>query len=92
MVWWGNILSGYYFVTNFITDCVYYCLFKILILGCFDGTLVVCNKNGQQSIVNTKMNSTFYKLCGTYNSDNFVVADFKLTESSNISQVICIKS
>ncbi|XP_050419826.1 NBAS subunit of NRZ tethering complex-like [Adelges cooleyi] len=68
-----------------IIDISWWCD-EILILGCFDGTLVVCNKNGQQSIVNTKMNSTFYKLCGTYNSDNFVVADFKLTESSNISQ------
>jgi hypothetical protein len=63
-------------------------LFQILILGCFDGTLIVCLEKGQQSVVNTKLNPFHFKLCGSYNSDNFVVADFKKIEYFNNSQVI----
>lgn len=60
-------------------------LFQLLILGCFDGTLIICLEKGQQSIVNTKLNPFYFKLCGSYNSDNFVIADL---ESFNNSQVI----
>lgn len=61
-------------------------------MGCFDGTLIICGENGQQSIVNTKMNPFCFKLCGSYNSDNFVVANFETMESINNSQVFNILS
>lgn len=63
-------------------------MFQLLILGCFDGTLIICRENGQQSVVNTKMNPYYFKLCGSYNSDNFVVANFETVESVNNSQVL----
>lgn len=66
---------------------IYYFLFQLLILGCFDGTLIICQEKGQQSVVNTKMNPFYFKLCSSYNSDNFVVVDFETVESFNCSQV-----
>lgn len=59
-------------------------------MGCFDGTLIICREKGQQSVVNTKMNPFYFKLCGSYNSDNFVVANFETAESFSNSQVIFI--
>lgn len=59
-------------------------------MSCFDGTLIVCREKGQQSIVNTKMNPFYFKLCGSYNSDNFVIVNFETVESLNNSQVICL--
>lgn len=55
-----------------------------------DGTLIICRENGHQSVVNTKMNPFYFKLCGSYNSDNFVVADFETMENFNNSQVFLI--
>lgn len=65
-------------------------LFQLLILGCLDGTLIICKENGHQSVVNTKMNPFYFKLCGSYNSDNFVVVDFETIENFNNSQVFFI--
>lgn len=65
-------------------------MFQLLILACFDGTLIICAENGQQSLVNTKMNPFCFKLCGSYNSDNFVVANFETIENFNNSQVFLI--
>ncbi|XP_026806626.1 neuroblastoma-amplified sequence-like [Rhopalosiphum maidis] len=59
---------------------------ELLILGCFDGTLIICREKGQQSVVITKMNPFNFKLCGSYNSNNFVVADYETIESVNNSQ------
>jgi len=56
-------------------------------LGCFDGTLIICHEKGQQSVVITKMNPFNFKLCGSYNSNNFVVADYETIDSVNNSQV-----
>lgn len=56
-------------------------------MGCFDGSLIICHEKGQQSVVNTKMNPFCFKLCGSYNCDNFVVVDFETVESYNNSQV-----
>lgn len=55
-----------------------------------DGTLIICSESGHQSVVNTKMNPFYFKLCGSYNSDNFVVADFETSENFNHSQVFLI--
>lgn len=59
-------------------------------MGCYDGALIICGENGHQRVVNAKMNSFHFKLCGSYNSDNFVVADFETIENFNISLVIFI--
>ncbi|KAL5242667.1 hypothetical protein ACI65C_010077 [Semiaphis heraclei] len=68
-----------------IVDIEWWCN-EILILGCFDGTLIICREKGQQSVVITKMNPFCFKLCGSYNSNNFVVADYETIESINNSQ------
>ncbi|VVC25640.1 WD40/YVTN repeat-like-containing domain,WD40-repeat-containing domain,Neuroblastoma-amplified sequence [Cinara cedri] len=68
-----------------IIDIEWWCN-DLLIMGCFDGTLIICREKGQQSVVNIKINPFCFKLCGSYNSDNFVVADFETVESFNNSQ------
>ncbi|KAF0758392.1 neuroblastoma-amplified sequence-like, partial [Aphis craccivora] len=68
-----------------IVDIEWWCN-ELLILGCFDGTLIICREKGQQSVVITKMNPFHFKLCGSYNSNNFVVADYETIDCVNNSQ------
>ncbi|CAH1737258.1 unnamed protein product [Aphis gossypii] len=68
-----------------IVDIEWWCN-ELLILGCFDGTLIICREKGQQSVVITKMNPFNFKLCGSYNSNNFVVADYETIDCVNNSQ------